>query len=365
LLLLEELYFTANRIATISPEIGVLANLKILDLDKNKITCFPPKNICAPYLHNLQSLDLLGNEITEISPSIQRLTSLRAVCLRRNMLSSLPNEISSLTNIQLLDVSLNSPDFDIPNELRSLASLKEVRLSTNQPETPTNATESETQFVCVADPPPADDDILGQHAKHLERQSVWSGDGNVCVHTEIKKVLLSISEIRPGLFLSSRYAAEDRAGLLERGITHILIVATELEPLFPNEFEYLTIKARDNCYLEDLALHFPLAQKFIDTGRKKGGVLVHCAAGVSRSASVVMAYLMWSEKITFRKARTDVAKARPIVKPNFWIQLQIYSDFLKKQRARDEKQKKKETTEALPVGRRSPRLFARKVVIVK
>lgn len=35
------------------------------------------------------------------------------------------------------------------------------------------------------------------------------------------------------------------------------------------------LSVRDNAIVDDLSLHFPTCQKFIDTGRKKGGVLVH------------------------------------------------------------------------------------------
>jgi protein-tyrosine phosphatase len=45
-------------------------------------------------------------------------------------------------------------------------------------------------------------------------------------------------------------------------------------------------------------------------------VLVHCAAGVSRSASFVIAYIMKSRKIGFDEAYTFVKSKRPIITPN-------------------------------------------------
>lgn len=57
-----------------------------------------------------------------------------------------------------------------------------------------------------------------------------------------------------------------------------------------------------------------------------GGVLVHCQAGVSRSASVVIGYLMWKEQISYQEAYAAVKRCRPIIWPNdgFICQLQEF-----------------------------------------
>jgi predicted protein tyrosine phosphatase len=46
------------------------------------------------------------------------------------------------------------------------------------------------------------------------------------------------------------------------------------------------------------------------------GVLVHCRAGVSRSASVVIAYLMKYYNMSFKDAYSYLITKRPIVNPN-------------------------------------------------
>lgn len=57
-------------------------------------------------------------------------------------------------------------------------------------------------------------------------------------------------------------------------------------------FETLLIKASDvEAY--DLSKHFDEVTGFIEKGRKEGaGVFVHCMAGVSRSVTVTIAFLM-------------------------------------------------------------------------
>jgi len=56
-------------------------------------------------------------------------------------------------------------------------------------------------------------------------------------------------------------------------------------------------------------------------GGKK--VLVHCAAGVSRSATIVLGYLLTFNNMTLREAHDHLKAARPVIRPNngFWRQL--------------------------------------------
>jgi len=54
------------------------------------------------------------------------------------------------------------------------------------------------------------------------------------------------------------------------------------------DFRYLVLEALDNLK-EDMLQHFESCHQFIDEGRQAGGVLIHCQAGISRSATVVTA----------------------------------------------------------------------------
>jgi protein-tyrosine phosphatase len=68
-----------------------------------------------------------------------------------------------------------------------------------------------------------------------------------------------------------------------------------------------------------------VALAFIDNALETGNsVLVHCAAGVSRSASVVIAYLMLKKNYSFDEAFSTTKRARPCISPNhgFLEQLQ-------------------------------------------
>ena len=75
----------------------------------------------------------------------------------------------------------------------------------------------------------------------------------------------------------------------------------------------------------DISEHFGECGGFIEKGVQAGGrVLVHCFAGVSRSATVVVAYLITHRGMTYDQAIAVVREKRPKVNPNvgFLEQLQ-------------------------------------------
>ncbi len=59
-------------------------------------------------------------------------------------------------------------------------------------------------------------------------------------------------------------------------------------------------------------------------GKEDGyNILVHCARGKSRSASMVIGYLIWKEKISFEEAYYRVKKKRPIIAINHGFEKQL------------------------------------------
>ncbi len=57
--------------------------------------------------------------------------------------------------------------------------------------------------------------------------------------------------------------------------------------------------------------------EFIEAARQRGDqVLIHCAAGVSRSATLMIAYLMWKRHWTRKEAVEYVVARRKVVDPN-------------------------------------------------
>ncbi|XP_072165152.1 serine/threonine/tyrosine-interacting protein-like [Diadema setosum] len=145
-----------------------------------------------------------------------------------------------------------------------------------------------------------------------------------------------MQEILPGLYLGP-YAAATKSKLpvlLEHGITHILCItqapeAALIKPNFPDRFQYLVLDIADNA-MENIIRHLPTVKNFIDACLQAGGrVLVHGNAGISRSAALVIGYLMETYGLRYRTAYHYVQERRFCISVNdgFASQLKAYESI--------------------------------------
>lgn len=102
------------------------------------------------------------------------------------------------------------------------------------------------------------------------------------------------SLIVPNLYLGSYSDMRCIEALRSRRIINIVNVSTdcELPRELENECNTLRISVEDHSD-EPIKKHFQAATQFIHAAlQRKEGVLVHCRMGVSRSATIVIAFLM-------------------------------------------------------------------------
>ena len=111
----------------------------------------------------------------------------------------------------------------------------------------------------------------------------------------------------------------DKSSLQNFEITHILVAGKFLPKNFPEDFEYRTLSLIDS---PDQNL-FPFIEEAVNFINKGKVVFVHCAAGISRSSSMVIAYLMIEKKMRYDEAYGLVKKKRPIICPNLGFQAQL------------------------------------------
>lgn len=127
------------------------------------------------------------------------------------------------------------------------------------------------------------------------------------------------NEIIPNLFLGGIAAARQTQLLADQGLCAVVCCVRELEFLtsdFHSGFEYYRVDVEDMSR-EPIELFWPEATEFIHSWLQQGKpVLVHCRAGVSRSGSTVLAYLVAQRGYSLHDAFRLVRNRRPVVTPN-------------------------------------------------
>mmetsp|Transcript_9312 Transcript_9312/g.6683 ORF Transcript_9312/g.6683 Transcript_9312/m.6683 type:complete len:123 (+) Transcript_9312:10-378(+) len=122
-----------------------------------------------------------------------------------------------------------------------------------------------------------------------------------------------MDRIQDNLFLGDAMAANSSKILENAGITHILNVTDIVPCKFPKRFQYKQIRVPD-AEKTDLRRRFEDCFNFIYSGTKDNNkVLVHCYAGMSRSATIVIAFIMKEHKIKFGEAFKFVRQKRPFI----------------------------------------------------
>ena len=84
---------------------------------------------------------------------------------------------------------------------------------------------------------------------------------------------------------------------------------------FPN-IEWYPFTVDDDEKERILIYFFEVHKRINQALKEKKTVMVHCAAGVSRSSTLVLAYLMIEYRWSYEEAYTFVKSRRPIIQPN-------------------------------------------------
>ena len=136
-----------------------------------------------------------------------------------------------------------------------------------------------------------------------------------------------MNKITDKVYLGDCDGADDEENIKRNNIKRVLSCMGDLSPKYKDKSIIQKIIEVDDFPETNIIQYFKDSIKFIEESDK---VFVHCFAGVSRSATLVIAYFMWKNKISYNESFELVKKNRRIG-PNmgFRNQLLIFEKKLK------------------------------------
>ena len=138
-----------------------------------------------------------------------------------------------------------------------------------------------------------------------------------------------INKITDKIYLGDIDGAREVDYLKKQGIKHIINLAGNVfSPTYEEGlFIRKNIDIMDFC-VQNIFQYFKECIDFIESSKK---IYIHCAAGASRSPTIVIAYIMWKEHKNYNDAFSFVKEKRSLIFPNFGFvqQLKLFERLLK------------------------------------
>ncbi|KAM3859922.1 dual specificity phosphatase 29-like [Diretmus argenteus] len=137
-----------------------------------------------------------------------------------------------------------------------------------------------------------------------------------------------LDEVQPRIYIGDMYAAKDKRTLQAHHITYVLNAAdgkfnvnTGASYYRDTNITYHGVEAFDMSTFNLSPFFYPAAN-FIKSALSSptGKVFVHCAMGLSRSSTLVLAYLMIHEDMTLVEAIKAVSASRNICPNNGFLE---------------------------------------------
>lgn len=125
-----------------------------------------------------------------------------------------------------------------------------------------------------------------------------------------------MSQITRKIYLGNKYNAKSKEWLSEHNITHIVNCSSTIKNYHPDLFIYHNMNMDDHDN-QSLFPYVDNAYEFIHNAIINGGIVfIHCFAGISRSSSTLIYYLMKKYNISYDRAYYFVKSRRSIIRPN-------------------------------------------------
>ena len=136
----------------------------------------------------------------------------------------------------------------------------------------------------------------------------------------INIIICDMNYIIDNIYLGDSLAAANETFLKEYNITTVINCAQELVSEY-QEIKFLELTLSD--FLDQKILpKFEIAYKFIKIN-SENNILIHCSLGMSRSASLVIFYLIKEKRWDYDTCYAYTKERRPIIDPNPGFEQQL------------------------------------------
>lgn len=156
--------------------------------------------------------------------------------------------------------------------------------------------------------------------------AIWSNSYHNSLYEMDLSFYKAADEVAPGLWIGNRETALDPEFYTKNNIDAVLNMAIEIAYAVPLGVLPVKIGIHDGEIVPEGAFT-KAAQEIDDLCRRGKKVLVHCAAGVSRSVTAVIAYLMLTQGMTFRGALDHIRERRPQANPHHLLIRSLVRDL--------------------------------------
>jgi protein-tyrosine phosphatase len=157
-------------------------------------------------------------------------------------------------------------------------------------------------------------DLIQGKSREVERTEPPTDNLITSMYAHIGNLMTLPTYIIDNIYLGNALNASSIETLHKFSIQGIINITHDIPSYYPDDITYLNISVRDtrDSFLES---HLETAYRFIQQNSDKN-ILVHCYMGSSRSASLVIYYLMRQHGMPYQEAQEFVKNKRPVVNLN-------------------------------------------------
>jgi hypothetical protein len=277
------LYMTKNMLSNFHPCIFSLSQIVELNLEENSFRKIP-EEICE--MCHLVTLNISSNNLVDLPYGLSRLSNLKKLYANFNEFRQIPPVIFDIPNLEILHIQYNKDITSFPPKDK-LEKIKNLNIHIdNSPE------------------------LIEKWKKY---------------YNDIQNITIVWNHSYPnniidGLYLGGVQSTWNDYVYKYFNITAVFTIGRDLEPLI------LTDMIHKEYIIDDIdgaKMNFTILDEIHNCLQKGNRCLVHCFAGVSRSTTIVIAYLMKYKQMRLGEAYDLVKLRREQIYPNdgFWKQL--------------------------------------------